>query len=126
MKYEFTEKTLCTTSYETEGTLDYSYYPIKITIGKKEVWRYSFCHELGHALTTKLKRDAYIETTRELFKRELVCWRLAKSYCKGKYIDDKTIIGYLKNYARQANLNINWDKMKIIPVNTNKYLSERL
>ena len=98
--------------------------PTQIDIGKaNNYWRQAFCHELGHAYTclnkTKRIRD---ETPLETMRTELLAWRCAKSFCKKKYWNETEALKCLNAYAEQFRLKIDMRKLKIIPLNTNKWL----
>lgn len=129
MVYRFKDNKKCRCHYEDDGTPHPigGYYPELIEIGTdSDYWEYSACHELAHALGTGLKKHFSVERNVELFRRELFTWRLAKSYCKPKYINDERAIRCLKTYAGGLDYNINWDRLRIIPVNTNQHLHRRL
>jgi len=102
--------------------------PILITIGKQDkYWKQAFCHEIAHALSTKYKtklvRD---DTPYETMKHELLAWRLAKSFCKAKYWNEKEAISCLRGYAISLCYKIDISKLKIIPLNTNHFLMNEL
>lgn len=129
MVFEFTDNRGCRCHYADipEQSPADGYYPELIEVDTNSSnWEYSCCHEIAHALGTELKKNWATERSIDLFRRELFTWRLAKSYCKPRYIDDEYSIRCLKSYARRLGYNINWDKLRIIPVNTNKYLHRRL
>lgn len=88
---------------------------------KKTCWEMSFCHELGHALSSKI-----IKSRKDSFKEELIAWRLGKSFCKPKYWQEKEAMRMLMTYKDDASAKINVDKLKIISLNTNKYLIKLL
>ena len=89
-----------------------------ITIGKGyKYWKMGFCHELAHtyqgfnAKIKKIRKDA----GKQLFIRELHAWRMAKTFCKSKFWNESNVKSCLKNYAIMCNININLNKLKIIP-----------
>ncbi len=102
--------------------------PLRIEIGQKDRWWYqAFCHELGHAYTTLNKiKKVKDETPHESMKVELLAWRFAKSFCKKKYWSEKEALRCLEAYATGFNYKVNVSKLKIIPLNTNKWLIDEL
>ena len=65
-----------------------------------EAWRMIYCHELAHVLTLhKFDSDEYIYDFRKALRTEITAWRLAKSFCKKKYWNEKVAIECLLCYA---------------------------
>lgn len=93
----------------------------KIRVGKASPhWRMHFTHEIGHALhhyyiskpKPRLPKD---RTKMQLFRQELIAWRIAKAMTKPRYWNEQEAIECLQTYAPYHWTFINWDKLKIIP-----------
>jgi len=99
---------------------------IELNINDPE-WRMSYCHEVGHLLTAHRFRvgvaselAAYIGTKKErwhLFRWEVAAWRVAKSFCKGRYWNEYQALRCLKIYAEAYRIKIDWSKFQLIELN---------
>jgi len=123
MKIEFSPNLgYNTLFYADNKKLKDEYIPIQLVLDQKKFcWEMSFCHELGHALSSKMD-DFYNNE----FKEELRAWRLAKSFCKPKYWNEQEAIKMLLTYRYNAPAWLSTDKLRIIPLNTNKWLIGKL
>lgn len=100
------------------------YIPKKISNGMgenveyKRNWKMSFLHELGHIYLmhrfNKYQECIFPMTT---FRDEIMSWRIAKSIMKPKLWTEEHAIRLLKEYAIYYNINVNWDKFKLIELN---------
>jgi len=92
-------------------------YPILIIKVNKafKFWQMRWCHELGHCYFID-KTLARKVTVSQIIRWEVMAWRLAKSFCKPKFWNDKEVIQSLKTY-KPYNYMINWKKFRIIPLN---------
>lgn len=98
------------------------YKAVSIEIGMKAPlnWQMSLAHEMGHLLSIK-----YVDTYRSFFRqkynfrREVMAWRIAKSIIKSRYWSEDIAINGLYQHAKFSGMlyNINWVKLKIIPLN---------
>ena len=81
-------------------------------------WRMHFVHELGHVLDQRLDLDerSRLSVSEGMLRSEVRAWRIARSFCKEKYWDNDEAIRCLESYANRLDININWDKFKIIPL----------
>jgi len=111
-----------------EGQAPSYNYPVSITIGLKDkYWQQAFCHELGHAYIAKLKtKSIRYETALETMRTEVLAWRFAKSFCKPKYWNEKEALNCLNEYVKHFNYKIDMSKLKIIPININRWLIDEL
>ena len=93
-------------------------YPQYIKINKdSNTMEAELCHEIGHILLAYLGKFSWNRYEMDLkyrFKVELMASRIAKSFCKAKYWDEKRMIRALKKYADSCGVEINWNKFKII------------
>jgi len=95
-----------------------------IKCGKKEKnWRMALLHEIGHILSGHfvIGRYCIIDSLMDLhnIREEVIAWRIAKSFCKEEYWNEKfaksCIKGYVDNSIRH--IKIDFNKLKIIPLN---------
>lgn len=90
-------------------------------------WKMHLAHEMGHILHYNYisKPKAFmphIRTAKQLFRQELIAWRIAKSIIKPEYWNEANALERLKTYSPSvwinsreiSQFNINWDKLKII------------
>lgn len=99
------------------GDAHYAY----MTVGTATpYWRMGLCHEIAHCLCSTLEK--YHET-KYVLRREIIAWRISKSFCKAKYWNEERAKKGLKSYAKNWGIKVNWDKLRIIPLNTNRWYS---
>lgn len=107
-------------------------YPetMNIVVNKEKDFPAICSHELSHSLTLILfpKMGSDFLSQQEKFRDEMITWRIAKTICKPELWDEEFALLSLKTYAYywkrfddgsfeflEPKMNINWDKVKIIP-----------
>jgi hypothetical protein len=107
-----------------------NYIPQEICLAKNNHLPMAACHELSHILIAdrfKLKETfLYHDDLRRIsqqialktFCNELTAWRLAKSFCKPRYWDERRAVRCVKSYAGAFSrlLKIHWNKLRICPL----------
>jgi len=89
-----------------------------------KAWQAEYCHDIAHLLTLHLlDSNEYIDVSLKTIRAELISWRLAKSYCKDKYWDEKeamkSLLTYIDDIPEQRQ-SVNISKLRkigIIPLN---------
>jgi len=89
-----------------------------------KAWQMEYCHDIAHLLTLHLlNSNEYIDVSLKAIRAELTAWRLAKSYCKDKYWDEKeamkSLLTYIDDIPEQRQ-SVNVSKLRrvgIIPLN---------
>lgn len=108
--------------------------PDAIIINKRKGnnWQMSFCHEIGHVLLNQYMRDVNIAVPRSTICSslyivyhvnrytlidEVLAWRLAKSYCKSKYWNEKVALESLGTYWTNGVFESNCGHKPPFPIN---------
>jgi hypothetical protein len=85
----------------------------------------SLCHELGHLfLTKRFAFEEYKNRQRLTVREEVMCWRLAKSYCKKHFWNEEYAKDCLSGYFKSCEVYVNLKKLKIIELNRGVRVSE--
>jgi hypothetical protein len=81
-------------------------------------WLLSLLHELGHIIHRKEYpyHFAHRELYRNLFIREVMAWRIAKSMAKPHRWDELTALTCLHEYANYYGIKVHWEKLRILPI----------
>jgi len=92
--------------------------PTKITYkGPEKYMPSEIAHEIGHALTEivwpKINKPKNRCSDLEQFRKELVAWRIAKTFLKPPLWSEGNTRCSLKSYAKGLDIDI--DRIKIIP-----------
>lgn len=130
--FDFKDDTDLRIKYKCSDDIIREIIPERIEIETKTEEEYPtyLAHEVAHVLTWILfpKLAKHGKADVELFREEMITWRIARSFCKPKLWNEHQALLSLKAYAHEFKRNvkgkiiyydklfpIDWGKVKIIP-----------